>query len=95
MSSDEIQAQIEQGLKPPTDLNVCIRALWYDALGDWEAAHNLVGDLDGSDAAWVHAYLHRKEGDLWNADYWYRRARKTRSEQTIAQEWQHLLNSLA
>ncbi len=49
-------------------------ALWWDAKGDWERAHEIAQDVSGADGAWVHAYLHRKEGDLGNAAYWYRRA---------------------
>ena len=49
-------------------------ALWWDAKGDWEKAHGIAQDVAGADGAWVHAYLHRKEGDLGNAGYWYRRA---------------------
>ena len=51
-------------------------ALWWDAKGDWEKAHEVAQDVDGADGAWVHAYLHRKEGDLGNAAYWYRRAER-------------------
>src|SRR5947207_3353376 len=49
-------------------------ALWWDARGDWEKAHQVAQDVAGRDGAWVHAYLHRKEGDLGNAGYWYRQA---------------------
>jgi hypothetical protein len=63
--------------EPPAGLNAALRALWWDAKGDWHAAHDLIGaDESGRDAAWVHAYLHRKEGDLGNAGYWYARARR-------------------
>jgi len=51
-----------------------LRALWWDGRGDWEKAHEIAQDVAGSDGAWVHAYLHRKEGDEGNAGYWYRRA---------------------
>lgn len=51
-----------------------LQALWYDVHGDWDKAHDLTQDLETPDGAWLHAYLHRKEGDLFNADYWYRRA---------------------
>jgi hypothetical protein len=61
---------------PPKNLSPELNALWYDAKGDWHAAHDLIDDMDGKDAAWVHAYLHRKEGDIGNAGYWYRRAGK-------------------
>ena len=52
-------------------------ALWWDAKGDWDKAHEVAQEVAGADGAWVHAYLHRKEGDLGNAAYWYRRAGRT------------------
>ncbi len=51
-----------------------ITALWHDAIGDWDGAHTVAQDVDSPDGAWVHAYLHRREGDISNAQYWYRRA---------------------
>jgi hypothetical protein len=54
--------------KPETNISPMLKSLWYDAKGDWNKAHDFVDQLAGADAAWVHAYLHRKEGDLWNAD---------------------------
>ena len=60
---------------PPT-LSDPLRALWHDARGDWEAAHSVAQDVHTDEGSWVHAYLHRKEGDQSNAAYWYRRAGK-------------------
>ncbi|MFM6937266.1 MAG: hypothetical protein ACKOXH_06220 [Aquirufa sp.] len=68
-----------------------LASLWYDAQGDWDQAHAQVDHLSGRDAAWVHAYLHRKEGDLWNADYWYARAQKKRPSCTLEAEWESLV----
>ena len=79
---------------PPMGLHEVASALWYDRKGDWHKAHSLVDGLEGSDAAWVHAYLHRKEGDLWSADYWYRRAGKKRPDLTLEKEWTELVNAL-
>ena len=53
-----------------------IRALWYDLNSDWDTAHSIVQQMSDVDAMWIHAYLHRKEPDIWNAKYWYRRAGK-------------------
>ena len=64
-----------------------LAALWWDARGDWTRAHEAAQADEGAEAAWVHAYLHRKEGDLANADYWYRRAGKQRPSVTLAEEW--------
>jgi hypothetical protein len=72
---------------PDPQLSTILKSLWYDAKGDWERAHDFVDQLPGSDAAWVHAYLHRKEGDIWNADYWYARAKKTRPSYSLEEEW--------
>lgn len=66
-------------------------SLWHDYHGEWHTAHELVDGVPGVEAAWVHAYLHRKEGDIWNADYWYRRAEKKRPEYSLEQEWKELL----
>lgn len=59
--------------RPPDEMTPEQKALWFDWNGDWEAAHTLVQDEHNEESAWVHAYLHRKEGDLQNASYWYRR----------------------
>lgn len=79
---------------PPIGLTVQLEALWYDGKGDWEKAHDLVDDLDDRESAHVHAYLHRKEGDLWNADYWYRRAKRQRYSGTLEEEWEELVKMM-
>ncbi len=66
-------------------------ALWFDGIGDWEKSHEQVDQLPGKNAARIHAYLHRKEGDQWNADYWYRRAGEERPNLTLEQEWEELV----
>ncbi len=71
-------------------MNAYIKALEEDQKGNWEAAHELVQDLSTSEAAWIHAYLHRKEGDSSNARYWYSRAGKTFFEGSLEDEWQML-----
>ena len=76
---------------PPAHFSVLLKSLWYDKKGDWKKAHDLVDQLPGVDAAWVHAYLHRKEGDIWNADYWYARAKKVRPTHTLEEEWESLV----
>ena len=69
-------------------------ALWYDAKEDWEKAHELIQDIEDKNAAWIHAYLHRKEGDIWNADYWYRRAGKKRPDASLQNEWEQIATEL-
>lgn len=66
------------------------RALELDRDGDWDNAHRIVQNIDHRDAYMVHAYLHREEGVLWNAEYWYKRAGKTMPEYELAREWQEL-----
>lgn len=75
---------------PPAVLSVYAKALWYDAKDDWKKAHELIQDLSDTNAAWIHAYLHRKEGDIGNADYWYRRANQKRPALSLPEEWEQL-----
>jgi len=77
---------------PPKGMSSVLLALWHDAKGDWEASHNVAQDIDTKEGAWIHAYLHRKEGDIWNADYWYRNAGRKRPESTLEEEWNSLVN---
>jgi hypothetical protein len=76
---------------PDTGLSVQLISLWYDGKGDWPLAHQQVDHLGDKESAWVHAYLHRKEGDIGNADYWYWRAGKVRPDVSLAQEWEALV----
>lgn len=82
------------GPAPPEGLPVPVQALWWDAKGEWDRAHNLVNDLDTPDAMAVHAYLHRKEGQDWNADYWYRRAGRRFHRPELDDEWEALVEGL-
>ena len=77
--------------QPPTGLSDHLKALWHDRRGDWDAAHACVQDLPDRSAAHIHAYLHRKEGDIWNADYWYRRAGRQRPEVSLDEEWEQIV----
>ena len=79
---------------PSSSLPDPLRALWYERKGDWERAHRIAQDSSGKKAAWVHAYLHRREGDLGNARYWYRRADHPESDQTFEQEWESMVAAL-
>ncbi len=76
------------------ELSLELQSLWHDAKGDWEKAHTLVQDLESKESAWVHAYLHRKEGDISNAGYWYRRAGKPVFTGTLLQEWEEIVTAL-
>ena len=79
---------------PPAGISVYLEALWYDGNGNWNKAHSMVDSLGDTTACWVHAYLHRKEGDLWNSDYWYRKAGKTRPDVSLQQEWETIVKAL-
>lgn len=78
---------------PPKNISVYLQAMWYDAKGDWDKAHSMVDSLTDTTACHVHAYLHRKEGDIWNADYWYRRAGKKRPEISLEEEWERIVHA--
>jgi hypothetical protein len=90
MTLEEFQTSASEpaGLTPP------LRALWYDGRGDWGTAHRIAQDDDSRNAAWVHAYLHRKEGDISNARYWYARAGRTAHPGTLEEEWQEIVRTL-
>jgi hypothetical protein len=79
---------------PPPELNHLLQALWYDAKGNWETAHNLAQEVNTKDGAWIHAYLHRKEGDPGNASYWYHQAGLPLCKKSLAEEWQDIAQSL-
>jgi len=81
------------GIQPPANNSLYLSALWYDAKGDWNKAHALVDQLNDVNACRVHAYLHRKEGDDWNADYWYNRAGKKRPAASLEEEWEMLVSA--
>jgi len=74
--------------QPPSGTSVYLLALWEDGKGNWEQSHNLIQDLTDKTAAWIHAYLHRKEGDIWNADYWYSKAGRKRPSVSLEEEWE-------
>jgi hypothetical protein len=78
----------------PPDASVYIKALWYDGRQDWKKAHDLIQDLADKNAAWIHAYLHRKEGDTWNADYWYNKAGRKRPSISLQEEWEQIVTAL-
>lgn len=77
----------------PPDTSVYLQSLWYDAKDEWKRAHELIGDLEDKNAYIIHAYLHRKEGDIWNADYWYSRAGKKRPSFSLQKEWTELVTT--
>jgi hypothetical protein len=78
----------------PAGASAPLAALWHVAQGDWKKAHDLVNDLEGETAAWVHAHLHRVEGDLDNAGYWYGQAGKPAATNSTDEEWKQIADAL-
>ncbi|MGC1516395.1 MAG: hypothetical protein WA810_12530 [Maribacter sp.] len=74
------------GLAPPQDWPEGLKSIWFDAKGDWEASHNIAQEMHDTLGSWLHAYLHRKEGDKFNAGYWYHQAGRTYPEISLEEE---------
>jgi hypothetical protein len=89
MDLKEFKSSLSAG-KPPAGISAYLEALWYDAKGNWEQAHNTVQDISGSTASQIHAYLHRKEGDARNAQYWYNRAGHAMPDYSLEKEWEEI-----
>jgi hypothetical protein len=79
---------------PAPDLSAPLAALWWAAKGQWDQAHGIVQDEADANSAWVHAYLHRVEGDLGNAGYWYRRASQPVATGSLETEWEQMVSAL-
>jgi hypothetical protein len=82
------------GTTPPSGLSLALQALWHDAKGDWDTAHERAQEQEDRTGAWVHAYLHRKEGDETNAAYWYRRAGRPVATCSLEEEWAAIVDAL-
>jgi hypothetical protein len=80
-----------QATTPPQKLPPLLEALWFDGKGKWHEAHAVAQDIENADGSWIHAYLHRKEGDEGNARYWYNRAGKKFPKLTLEEEWGELV----
>ena len=94
MTLDDFTQLMTKQEECPSGLPPALQALWYDKKGNWDKAHQIVQDSSDLDSAWVHAYLHRKEGDLSNAGYWYRRSRKPEFTAQLNQEWEQIVKDL-
>jgi len=90
MTFDEYRASIKSA-RPASELSETLTSLWWDKKGDWDRAHAIAQEIPTTPGSAVHAYLHRKEGVLWNADYWYARAGRMRPDIPLEEEWQQLV----
>jgi hypothetical protein len=93
MTLSEFKQSLQQNT-PPENLKPLLKALWFDAKGDWHASHNVAQDVDTKEGAWIHAYLHRQEGDNGNAAYWYRRANQPVCNKSLQEEWDAIATAL-
>jgi hypothetical protein len=93
MTLDELRATLMHS-EPPPRLPLLVHALWLVGRGDWNGAHAIAQEIETSDGSWVHAHLHRKEGDEGNAAYWYQRAGRPVCTSDLAEEWEHIARSL-
>ena len=92
MTLTEFNATLEKSVPP--SVSPALVALWHDAKGDWMRAHEVAQDIDDATGSWVHAYLHRKEGDEGNAAYWYRKADKPVERGPLDAEWTRMVTAL-
>ena len=90
MNFDEFKASLHQGT-PPVGLSPELQALWHEGKGDWHESHEIAQRHNTPGHCLVHAYLHRKEGDNWNANYWYQRAGRKMPAVSLPQEWDALV----
>lgn len=93
MNYADFKASLDED-QPPTQINLLLQAMWWDFNDNWERAHALAQNDASSDGSWVHAYLHRKEGDEFNAGYWYSRAGRSKSKLSLSDEWSEIVRAL-
>ncbi len=92
MTVEQYRSTLQDNHPPP--VSIYLKALWYDKKGDWASAHNVAQDIPDNYGSWIHAYLHRKEGDLSNAGYWYRKAGKPMPGYSLEKEWDEMVKEL-
>src|SRR4051812_36178734 len=93
MTLEQFRNSLSEDL-PSRELSLALAGLWWDAKGDWQKAHESAQQDEGPAGAWVHAYLHRKEGDVSNAGYWYGRAGKPQARIPFKEEWAEIVDVL-
>lgn len=92
MTLEEFRKSVEN--PEPPKVSVLLLSLWYDARGDWGKSHELAQEVNTPDGSWIHAYLHRKEGDKFNAQYWYNRANRKMPDYSLGEEWKEIAEAL-
>lgn len=93
MTLQELRTSLKNDA-PPASLPLLLQSLWHDAKGDWTRAHEIAQEVESPEGAWVHAYLHRKEGDISNARYWYGKAGKSLCKESHEEEWAEISDRL-
>ena len=93
MKEDEFRASLSNAV-PPTNASPALCALWWQRNGNWARAHSIAQSDSGEDTAWAHALLHREEGDLANAAYWYGRAKQEPSRMPVDEEWDQIVSKI-
>jgi len=93
MDFNEFKASVNNEF-PPEKIDKNLKALWWDAKGKWEKAHRMVQNINNTTASRVHAYLHRKEGDLSNASFWYTNAGQRMRANSPDEEWDEIVNTI-
>ena len=93
MTTAEFKKSLNES-RPPDGVTDLLRAIWYDCKGGWETSQNIAQDIESNEGSWVHAYLHRKEGDVGNAGYWYNRAGRKFPKYSLDEEWAEIVGML-
>jgi hypothetical protein len=96
MTAEELSESAATNDTPPEGISLASKALWHARAGDWDAAHDLCQDVSGAAGSWIHAWLHRQEGDLGNASYWYSRAGRSMPDKNVSleEEWMTIAREL-
>jgi hypothetical protein len=94
MTFNEFVDAVASGDAPAANLPATLVSLWWDRKGDWDRAHSIAQEIPTTQGSAVHAYLHREEGVMWNADYWYRRAGRPRPRVSLEAEWESLVHEM-
>jgi hypothetical protein len=93
MNFQDFKSSLSASSSPPS-LSNSLQALWYDGKGDWNKAHDIAQDIRSPEGSWIHAYLHRKEGDVGNASYWYHRANQPVCTTSLEEEWEDIVKAM-